>query len=125
MRVPMAPAPTADRSSDDDVAADEPPPPPERLPTELLGVLGGLVSGLGVDEDAFGRVLSGVLPPEAPSGYSDDGRGSLRRDVPKVGRNEPCPCGSGKKYKRCCLAEHEAARGAGRVPGRRDGLGGG
>ena len=21
---------------------------------------------------------------------------------PKVGRNEPCPCGSGKKYKRCC-----------------------
>jgi len=23
--------------------------------------------------------------------------------VPKVGRNDPCPCGSGKKYKRCCL----------------------
>ena len=26
------------------------------------------------------------------------------RAAPKVGRNEPCPCGSGKKYKRCCLA---------------------
>jgi preprotein translocase subunit SecA len=26
----------------------------------------------------------------------------LRRDVPKVGRNEPCPCGSGKKFKKCC-----------------------
>ncbi len=25
-----------------------------------------------------------------------------RRRSPKVGRNEPCPCGSGKKYKRCC-----------------------
>jgi SEC-C motif-containing protein len=25
----------------------------------------------------------------------------IRRDEPKVGRNEPCPCGSGKKYKRC------------------------
>ena len=25
-----------------------------------------------------------------------------RRNAPKVGRNEPCPCGSGKKYKRCC-----------------------
>ena len=25
------------------------------------------------------------------------------RDAPKVGRNEPCPCGSGKKYKQCCL----------------------
>lgn len=27
-------------------------------------------------------------------------QGALRR---KIGRNEPCPCGSGKKYKRCCL----------------------
>jgi tetratricopeptide (TPR) repeat protein len=26
-----------------------------------------------------------------------------------LGRNDPCPCGSGKKYKRCCLAKHEAA----------------
>lgn len=25
------------------------------------------------------------------------------RETPKVGRNEPCPCGSGKKYKKCCL----------------------
>lgn len=24
------------------------------------------------------------------------------REVPKVGRNEPCPCGSGKKFKKCC-----------------------
>ncbi len=27
----------------------------------------------------------------------------LKTHVNKVGRNEPCPCGSGKKYKRCCL----------------------
>ncbi len=35
-------------------------------------------------------------------------------DVPseKIGRNEPCPCGSGKKYKHCCLERHEAARQA-------------
>ena len=26
----------------------------------------------------------------------------LKREIPKVGRNEPCPCGSGKKYKSCC-----------------------
>jgi hypothetical protein len=25
------------------------------------------------------------------------------RDGPKIGRNEPCPCGSGKKYKKCCM----------------------
>ena len=27
----------------------------------------------------------------------------IRLDTPKVGRNDPCPCGSGKKYKKCCL----------------------
>jgi len=27
---------------------------------------------------------------------------TIRRDKPKVGRNEPCPCGSGKKHKHCC-----------------------
>ena len=37
-----------------------------------------------------------------------DGEGEMtldlpsRRAMPKVGRNEPCPCGSGKKYKNCC-----------------------
>jgi hypothetical protein len=28
---------------------------------------------------------------------------TFRRSEPKVGRNEPCPCGSGKKYKKCCI----------------------
>ena len=28
----------------------------------------------------------------------------------KIGRNEPCPCGSGKKYKKCCLPKHEKIR---------------
>ena len=27
---------------------------------------------------------------------------TVRREQPKVGRNDPCPCGSGKKYKKCC-----------------------
>ena len=26
----------------------------------------------------------------------------LKRELPKVGRNDPCPCGSGKKFKNCC-----------------------
>lgn len=29
---------------------------------------------------------------------------TVHRSQPKVGRNDPCPCGSGKKYKKCCLA---------------------
>ncbi len=29
---------------------------------------------------------------------------SVRRTTPKVGRNEPCPCGSGRKFKKCCAS---------------------
>ncbi len=29
-------------------------------------------------------------------------QGTIVRDQPKVGRNDPCPCGSGKKFKKCC-----------------------
>jgi preprotein translocase subunit SecA len=46
----------------------------------------------------------------AGDGVSTNGDGAelkldlapVRREVPKVGRNEPCPCGSGKKFKNCC-----------------------
>ena len=30
------------------------------------------------------------------------GETPIVRDEPKIGRNDPCPCGSGKKYKKCC-----------------------
>jgi len=34
----------------------------------------------------------------------------LKRRPPRVGRNDPCPCGSGLKFKRCCLnSEDDAA----------------
>lgn len=36
------------------------------------------------------------------------GREPVRRAVPKVGRNEVCPCGSGKKYKKCCMGKDNA-----------------
>ena len=26
----------------------------------------------------------------------------IRREAPKIGRNDPCPCGSGRKHKKCC-----------------------
>jgi preprotein translocase subunit SecA len=46
--------------------------------------------GTGDDGEARAAPLPGA-----------DGR-PLRREGPKVGRNDPCPCGSGKKYKQCC-----------------------
>src|SRR5438045_5027679 len=51
-------------------------------------------------------VATPVAPP-APSrqparvGGDDAVVKTVRRDEPKVGRNDPCPCGSGKKYKKC------------------------
>jgi len=33
---------------------------------------------------------------------ASDGTEDRRRSVKKIGRNDPCPCGSGKKYKKCC-----------------------
>lgn len=33
------------------------------------------------------------------------GTQTIRREEPKVGRNDPCPCGSGKKFKQCCGAD--------------------
>jgi len=27
------------------------------------------------------------------------------QETPKIGRNSPCPCGSGKKYKKCCMGK--------------------
>jgi hypothetical protein len=39
--------------------------------------------------------------PLVPEGYTMAEKGGLQR-TEKVGRNDPCPCGSGKKYKKCC-----------------------
>ena len=33
----------------------------------------------------------------------DEPPGTIVRHGPKIGRNDPCPCGSGKKYKKCCI----------------------
>jgi hypothetical protein len=57
-----------------------------------------------------GRPAQAARPGAAAAG---DGEGAkaepVRRDRPKVGRNDPCPCGSGKKYKKCHGKDEEAA----------------
>lgn len=59
--------------------------------------LDGAVRQIG-ERSAFlrkeGRLYYVDGAPLRPAAY--------RRDAPKVGRNDPCPCGSGKKYKKCC-----------------------
>ncbi len=51
-------------------------------------------AGVSVDMDS--------APAETAVPKREKRQETVRRDQPKIGRNEPCPCGSGKKYKHCC-----------------------
>ena len=58
---------------------------------------------------AFGRIARAERKASAPSSAKSNlnpaaGASPIKRATPKTGRNEPCPCGSGKKYKKCCGA---------------------
>jgi preprotein translocase subunit SecA len=50
---------------------------------------------------AASLTFTGPNQGAAPAGEEDGKVKTVVRDQPKVGRNEPCPCGSGKKYKKC------------------------
>ena len=49
--------------------------------------------------DESQRELEGDLIEPPSSEWTTE---PIRRTAPKIGRNEPCPCGSGKKFKKCC-----------------------
>ena len=56
-----------------------------------------------VDDDTVRAMQGqGQLPENAQVPDRESKQETVRRDAPKVGRNDPCPCGSGKKYKNCC-----------------------
>ena len=42
------------------------------------------------------------MPQQAPKEVKTQKPATVKREEPKVGRNDPCPCRSGKKYKNCC-----------------------
>ncbi|VAW48524.1 Protein translocase subunit SecA, partial [hydrothermal vent metagenome] len=55
------------------------------------------------DLEATHPAAAGMSDSQASSATSEEeGETTFKRDAPKVGRNDPCPCGSGKKYKQCC-----------------------
>ena len=58
------------------------------------------------DEEIRLKKEEGQLKEERKDIFSETSEESkkepVRRTMPKVGRNDPCPCGSGKKYKKCC-----------------------
>jgi preprotein translocase subunit SecA len=60
--------------------------------------------GLGANPNAVVDSMEGTVPEEAgaaPSADSEEGGHTVVREGKKIGRNDPCYCGSGKKYKHC------------------------
>lgn len=86
----------------------------DRIKTEVLG---NLFRTTTTRPEDFNRVLRGIQmsrPDNLDSMKAAPGDAAqpqqpeiqipktVRREAPKVGRNDPCPCGSGKKFKQCC-----------------------
>ncbi len=60
-----------------------------------------LVDGVDINDDK--EVKKWMRKhPEVLQGGQTVKVATVRHEGPKVGRNDPCPCGSGKKYKKCC-----------------------
>jgi preprotein translocase subunit SecA len=69
------------------------------LPTHLIGPDGPMgAQPPGQPPKKPGVSSAPGQPPDPNKGLGID----LRKEPPKAGRNAPCPCGSGKKYKNCC-----------------------
>jgi len=88
------------------VTADAPPPPPPPV------VAPPVPAATGTADDLFMGTAQRIPEPApappaarggpAPAVSTSVGRlGTAAATVPEVGRNDPCPCGSGKKYKKC------------------------
>jgi preprotein translocase subunit SecA len=58
-------------------------------------------SPFGAIRGGNAQARGGGQPPRPARTGGDDVVKQVKREEPKVGRNEPCPCGSGKKYKKC------------------------
>ncbi len=64
--------------------------------TSMAVVAGGAVGALSSGSKAMAEAAQASEKSEAPKPFV--------RAAAKVGRNDPCPCGSGKKFKKCCGA---------------------
>jgi hypothetical protein len=82
-------------------------PPPRRAAPLILNdpsaesALVGAGRAPAAEASPFGPSPARRQQQPARVGGDDATPKTVRRDEPKVGRNDPCPCGSGKKYKKC------------------------
>lgn len=80
-----------------------------------------LATAAELDDDAAEKAMDGVTPAviainaawarqrHLKSQAQSQSGATILREVPKTGRNDPCHCGSGKKYKKCCADADSAA----------------
>jgi preprotein translocase subunit SecA len=64
-----------------------------------------------MDPSIIGQPLVDDMGSFRPNGGNGHGAADLSgaKGAPKIGRNDPCPCGSGKKYKKCHLGREDYA----------------
>jgi len=85
--------------------------PDAGVPSVITGGKGGngrpprkIATSVDEIEEAFQRKKKKELEQARMAGAGDQQVQQIVRSGDKVGRNDPCPCGSGKKYKKCCGA---------------------
>ncbi|MFN0137233.1 MAG: preprotein translocase subunit SecA [Phycisphaerae bacterium] len=92
VQIPLSAPPDASQSNGNP-SADDTPPPPRMQATKMDATNAGFASASGEKGGAKnGEDGKDATPEPIPT---------FKRDQPRVGRNDPCPCGSGKKYKQC------------------------
>jgi preprotein translocase subunit SecA len=72
---------------------------PQQMTHQATSAFGGTTTGTGTSPAKGGPSQGSDIVSEAAAAVE---KAKPVRSGPKVGRNDPCPCGSGKKYKHCC-----------------------
>ena len=91
-----APPPSA---AEPDLLASRPAPQPREPELAFAGVRTPRSITIN-DPSATPSAFAKAATPREAQGGTDEVQ-TVKREGPKVGRNDPCPCGSGKKYKKC------------------------
>ena len=107
MERPPEPAMRPNGGGPDELASQA---PDAGVPAVITGGRGGngrprqVATSVDEIEEAFQRKKKKELEQARMAGAGDQQVQQIVRSGEKVGRNDPCPCGSGKKYKKCCGA---------------------
>ena len=81
---------------------------PAGLKTEVPGLCGAMLADLESRGRLSGGRLLGAYVRALKESFAEVASGKpkpVTRPGSRIGRNDPCPCGSGKKYKKCCANE--------------------